>query len=213
MKKLVIILMIAIVSLCFVPEMVKAQDSSSTSESSASIKIHGIAELAGNNRAGMVGKIGIIAKSEDGDSKFTPMKLLFSFGMPVGVNQMTSFGLSYTVYPMQKRSVGKFFGFGVEAGYYYQCKVDASSLLKLRAPVTYIVKDIGANWCTQFWVITPLVEFSVPIGERIRIGTKINLPLALWDFYYQSKGYSHAKQWYSMDNFLNISYKFGSIGE
>lgn len=207
--------MIAIIGLC-VPEITKAQDlagSEGSTDEGASVgsrKIHGIMRISGSCRRGFTTFGGITFKPEGDSSKVPEMTLFGSFGMPVGKNQITSFGLTYIVYPMKNRAVGKFLGFGFDIGYYYECKVNASSLLKLRAPVTDIIKDMGANWNTRYWVITPLIEFSVPIGERVRIGSKVNLPLALWDFFPQSKGYSHAKQWYDLDNFLYFSYKFGN---
>ena len=220
MKKLVIIMMIAIVSLCFVPEMVKAQDSTSSNSegSSINLKVQGIGRVSGTCRRGIFVGFGGNLKSEDGHS-FPETSLFGSFGIPVGRGQMTSFGATCITYPMEHRGArndhrearfGKHFGFGFDIGYYYQCDVNVSSYFKLGAPLIDVFKDAGMNWNTRYWVFSPLVEITVPIGEKIRVGSRINVIYAMWDFFPQSKGYSHAKQWYDMDNFLYVSYNFGS---
>lgn len=199
--------MLTIISLV-VPEVTVAQEEESTESEwrSGSGAFDGAFKFTGRTflgaRRGIVASGGMTFKGE----KIPEMTLLGSFGVPLGSRQTTSFGLTYVIYPI-KGKFGKLWGFGLEGGYYYKCDIDLVSIVKFRAPFTYLLKEIGANWHTQYWVATPLVEFSVPIGKKVRIGSKINpLGWGLWDYLEESKGYTHAKQWYDIDLYFSLNF-------
>ena len=151
---------------------------------------------------------GINLSSRNDDSKFPEMSLLGSFGIPSNSTQMTSFGLTYIVYPMHGR-FSQLWGFGVESIYFYSSNIDMYSELFFGGLGQNTIKDPSAQWITKRLVVAPVVEFSIPIGQKIRIGSKINpLIWGYWDFLPQNNSFSHWRRWYDIDLFY-FSYLFG----
>lgn len=173
-----------------------------------SIKIKKVIESSFSVLDGFVVTGGASFKSSNKESKFPEIRALLSFGMPLNSSQTTSFLFHVVTYPC-KSKFGTLWGFGFKTGYYYRCKVKGSGLIKNKALATDLIKDISSNWITQTVTFMPLVEFSVPIGERVRMGTQIPLLLGSWDYIPENKGWSHAKQW--IDIGFCLSVKLGSV--
>ena len=206
MKKIVTVLMALIfISLLVVPEKIKAQDSTSTG---GGIKPQFLSRISADYRRGCTLFSGIDLKSKEDSSKFPAMSLLFSFSMPATKLEMTSFGLTYLIYPW-KNGFGKFFAFGLDGIYFYTSNINLYSELYYGGLGQNTIKNPTALWTTQRWVVAPIVEFSIPIRDKFRIGTKINpLIYGYWNFNKSSNGYSHWHRWYDID-LLFVSLNFG----
>jgi hypothetical protein len=205
MKKVFSALMALIIISLFVPEKTKAQDS--TTSKISKIATTGQFKTSADYRRGWSNFIGIDMKAKEDDSKFPNMEAYFSFSVPVTTMEMTSFGLTYVVYPW-KRGFGKLFGFELEGIYCYDSKINMYSELFYGGLGQNTIKDLFAQWTTKRLVFTPAVEFSVPIGKKLRVGTKVDLIFGYWNFNADSKGYSRWHRWYDID-LLFVSLNLG----
>ena len=185
---------LSFISLFFCAEIVKAQDSTATDESSSgtgSIHIRPAVGFGASWHYGVELSGGIHI---GGSTSFPPTDVKVYFTFP-----RTSLGLTMMTYPFKKmRHVGV--GFDIIDEYksnfnmYSEFFYGGQGSHTLGSPDTY--------WYIKNFVFSPAVEFSFRVGGRCKIGLKTNLLFGFWSR--QNGGWSIWKRYWNEEASFTI---------